>query len=149
MVYAERLMASSLAAPCPCLPAGCIARGGGESGAVDRLTDRWTGRRQARDRVRKIASPPQNGQAPGLGSSSVGRDMLDQDMGPLWTLRGCFYVNYTAGRGGFGWKDHPENKTPARGGWVLFHLPSARAGSVSHLPGFRAPARHGGGRVLT
>lgn len=29
---------------------------------------------------------------------------------------------------------------------MLFHLPSARAGNVSHLPGFRAPARHGGAR---
>lgn len=44
-------------------------------------------------------------------SSSVGRDILDQDMGPLRTLRGhlLFKLHGRKG-GGVGWKDSPRER---------------------------------------
>lgn len=46
-------------------------------------------------------------------SSSVGRDILDQDMGPLRTLRGHLLFK-SHGRRGVGWKDHPERAKMSR-----------------------------------
>lgn len=101
---------SLFAAPCPCLlPAGCIARGGGEkkSGAVDRLTDRID--------KGKEDSQPQNGTGTGAGLAGLrprsGETLSTKTWGHFWTLRGYLYVNCTAGRGGLvGRKDHPESK---------------------------------------
>lgn len=71
---------------------------------------KWRGRSTDRliDGQGKMAPPPRTDRHRAR-SSSVGRDILDQDMGPLRTLRGHLLFKLHGTRG-VGRKDHPESE---------------------------------------